>query len=58
MKMIWVYVFLVIICIMQVFSLIKINALEKDLVNIGDYLSKKIDNETSKVNEILSKIKD
>lgn len=43
---------------MQVFSLIKINNLEKDLENIGSYLSKKSDNETSKVNEILTKIGD
>lgn len=58
MKKIWVYALLVIIILMQVFSLIKINTLEKDLENIGTYLSKKIDNETSKVNEILIKIRE
>jgi len=58
MKKNWVYVLLVIMCIMQIFSLVKINNLEKDLVNIGNYLSQKIDNETSKVNEILTKMGD
>jgi hypothetical protein len=58
MKMIWVYILLIALCLMQVYSLVKINDLEKDLVNIGDYLSIKIDNETSKVNEILLRIKD
>lgn len=49
----WVYVLLVIICVMQILILVKISNLEKELDNAANYLSEKIDNETSKVNEIL-----
>lgn len=57
----WMYVLVALIVIMllfQVFLLMKINSVEEDVNNIGEYLSNKIDTENIKLNELLDRMEE
>lgn len=48
-----IYILLVIIVCMQFYIINKTNKIQADVVNIGGYISEKVDNLTTKVNTYL-----
>ena len=48
-----IYILLVTIAIMQLYIINKTNKIQADVVNIGGYISEKVDNLTTKVNTYL-----
>ena len=48
-----IYILLVIIVVMQFYIINKNNKIQADVVNIGGYISEKVDNLTTKVNTYL-----
>ena len=58
MKKYGLHILIILLIVLQIISLTKIVKLENDLNNIGNYLSTKIDNVTSKVNVLPEKIED